>query len=316
VRRLATIDLGTNTVRVLVAEAGSGGWRPLHEAQRVTRLGEGQRVTGALQAEPMARTVATVAEFVTAARALGASVIRIVATSAVREAPNGADFAEGLRQATGCEVQVLSGEDEARLALLGVSAGLPSLDRAFLLMDIGGGSTEFVLARSGRPAASVSLRLGVVGLAERFMDANRVDPGRYAEMAREVEERLSREVPEPIVVGGARVLVGTAGTVTALAALDLGLSSYDAAQVHGHVLTREAIEQQRHRLASMTLAERAMLPSLERGRADVVIPGIAVCLAAMRRLGFDSLVVSDWGLREGLVCEMAGGSAVSKRRRG
>lgn len=315
VPRLATIDLGTNTVRLLVAECGHGGWRTVHEAQRVTRLGQGQGEGAGLQEEAMARTAATVREFVAAARGLGASRIRVVATSAVREAINGPPFAEALGQATGAEVLVLSGGEEARLALLGVSAGLPSLPDVFLLMDIGGGSTEFVLARSGRSVASVSLRLGVVALAERFMDAGAVDSRRYDDMARGIEERLSRELPEPMVAGGARALVGTAGTVTALAALALGLSSYDAARVHGHVLTREAIERQRHRLAALTLAERAALPSLERGRADVLIPGTAICLGAMTRLGFDSLVVSDWGLREGVVCDLAAASGLSPHRR-
>jgi exopolyphosphatase/guanosine-5'-triphosphate,3'-diphosphate pyrophosphatase len=303
-QRLATIDLGTNTVRLLVVAVGDRGWENLREAQRVTRLGQGQGMGGALQEEPMARTASTVAEFVAAARALGASRVRLVATSAVREAPNGQLFAARLRQATGCAIEVLSGEDEARLALLGVSAGLPSLREAFVLLDIGGGSTEVVLARSGRAAAWVSLQLGVVALAERFMDSGPLDRARYDEMAREIEERLSREMPDAIAAGHARVLVGTAGTVTALAALALGLSSYDSARVHGHVLARDAIERQRDRLAAMTLAERATLPSLERGRADVLIPGIAICLGAMAQLGFDSLVVSDWGLREGVIREI------------
>ena len=303
-RRLATIDLGTNTVRLLVVELTGGAWRPLEQTQRVTRLGEGQGARGRLPEEPVARTVATVAEYVASAERLGAVEVRIVATSAVREAPNRNEFAERVRRATGRGIEILSGEDEARLTLLGVASGLPALGGSFLLLDIGGGSTEFVLAQQGRPAAAVSLRLGVVSLTERYLDAGPVDWARYGQMAREIEGRLAAELPPAITAGGAPLLVGTAGTVTALAALDLGLARYDAARVQAHVLTRAAVERERLRLGALPVAERAQLPSLERGRADVLIAGIAICLGALDRLGFTSLVVSDRGLREGILCEI------------
>ncbi len=304
IRRLATVDLGTNTVRLLVVEAEGVRWRPLRQAQRVTRLGEGQRAAGRLLEAPMRRTVETVAEFVAEARGLGAADVRVVATSAVREAPNRAEFVARLREATGHDVIVVSGEDEARLTLQGVAAALPHLGGSFLLFDIGGGSTEFVLARGGRPAMVVSLRLGVVGLAERFMDDGPVDWDRFALMRDEIAGCLEREVPASLAAAGAPALVGTAGTVTTLAALDLALPAYDAARVHGHVLARPAVEGWLARLGALTVAQRAALPCLERGRADVIIPGIAICLAAMARLGYDSLVVSDCGLREGILCEI------------
>ncbi len=298
------MDLGSNTVRLLVVEAEGARWRPLRQAQRVTRLGEGQGAAGRLLEAPMRRTVDTVAEFVAAARELGAADIRVVATSAVREAPNRAEFAARVRVATGHDVVVVSGEEEARLTLQGVAAGLPQLAGSFLLLDIGGGSTEFVLARGGRPAAAVSLRLGVVGLAERFMDDGPVDWERFALMRDEIAGRLEREVPASLAGAGAPALVGTAGTVTTLAALDLALPVYDAARVHGHVLTRPGVERLLARLGALAVAQRAELPCLERGRADVIIPGVAICLAAMARLGYDSLVVSDRGLREGILCEI------------
>jgi exopolyphosphatase/guanosine-5'-triphosphate,3'-diphosphate pyrophosphatase len=305
VTRLATIDLGTNTVRLLVVEVESRRWRVLAQAQRITRLGQGQGGVGALHAEPMERTVATVAEFVATAERLGAAHVRIVATSAVREASNREELAARVHAATNRSIEVLSGEAEARLTLLGVAAGLPELGGSFLLFDIGGGSTEFVLAESGRARAAASLRLGVVSLAERFIDAGPVDPARYAAMTREIAGRLAGEIPPAL--GGVRrssVLVGTAGTVTTLAALDLGLATYDADRVHGHRLTRPAVERLRDRLGALPLAERAALPCLEPGRADVLIPGIAICLATMERFGFDTLIVSDRGLREGILCEI------------
>jgi exopolyphosphatase/guanosine-5'-triphosphate,3'-diphosphate pyrophosphatase len=304
VRRLAAIDLGTNTVRLLVAEASGPEWRALHEEQSVTRLGQGQAATGVLQPMAMRRTVEVVAAFVRRAEGMGVRDVRIVATSAVREAGNGTEFLAMVGSSSGRQVRVISGEEEARLTLLGVAEGLPDLKGYFLLFDIGGGSTEFVLAHGGRPAASVSLRLGVVELAERFMGAGSLDAGRYDAMASEVVTRLAAGLPESVLRHGASTLVGSAGTMTTLAALDLGLRAYDACRVHGHRLTRVAVEGLRRRLAALSLAERSALPCLEPGRADLIVPGTAICLAALDRLGFDALVVSDRGLREGILCEI------------
>jgi exopolyphosphatase/guanosine-5'-triphosphate,3'-diphosphate pyrophosphatase len=306
--RLATIDLGTNTVRLLVVETGRGRWHPLYQAQRITRLGEGQAPSGRLQPAPMERTAAAVAEYVAAARAHGTDAVRIVATAAVRDAANREEFLALLEGATGRRVEVVSGEDEARLTLLGVAAGLPAVGPLFLLFDIGGGSTEFVLADGGKPRATVSLRLGVVPLAEEFVGPGRVAPARWARLYAEVERRLLAGIPPEILEPRPPALVGTAGTVTTLAALDLGLQRYDPGRVQGHVLTRRAVEAQRARLAAMTAAERGALPCMEPGRADVIIPGIAICLGAMAILGYDSLVVSDHGLREGILCEILAGS--------
>jgi exopolyphosphatase/guanosine-5'-triphosphate,3'-diphosphate pyrophosphatase len=302
-RRLATVDLGTNTVRLLVVEvngeAGAAGWRALHQTQRVTRLGEGQAATGRLLPEPMRRTAAAVAEFAHAARRLGATRVRIVATSAVREAANRGEFVARLEAESGESVEVVSGEDEARLTLKGVSSGLPGLGESFVLFDIGGGSTEFVLARRGGVAVAVSLRLGVVPLVEEWGDPGPVRWDRFARMRDAVEARLAAEVPAAIAEAGAAELIGTT-----LAALDLDLPAYDAARVHGHRLGRAAVERALTRLGALSVADRGRLPCLEPGRADVIIPGIAICLATMARLGREHVVVSDRGLREGILAEL------------
>jgi exopolyphosphatase/guanosine-5'-triphosphate,3'-diphosphate pyrophosphatase len=304
--RLATVDLGTNTVRLLVVDASGGAWRALHQAQRVTRLGEGQAAAGRLLPEPMRRTAAAVVEFSRAARGLGATRIRIVATSAVREAVNREEFVTRLETETGERVEVVSGEDEARLTLRGVASGLPGLGDSFVLFDIGGGSTEFLLARGGEPAAAVSLKLGVVPLHEEWGNPGPVRWERFARMRQIVERRLAEEVPDAIARAAAADLVGTAGTVTTLAALDLGLPAYEPARVHGHRIDRAAVERQLARLGALDVAERGRLPCLEPGRADVIIPGIAICLAAMARFGRDTVLVSDRGLREGILYELLG----------
>jgi len=308
--RVAAIDLGTNTVRLLVADVApraAAGWRTVLAEQRVTRLGEGFRSTGALGDAAAARTAATVAEYVARARAAGAARMIIAATSAVRDAVNGQAFVRELERTTGVDVRVISGEEEARLTLAGIVAGLGRLPGVVLAFDTGGGSTEYIVARDGALVAASSLPLGVVPLAERFPFPGPVDPARYATLCTDVDAQLVRELPPTIAGLRIDTLVGTAGTVTTLAALDLGLDEYDAARVQGHVLTRAAIERQRRRLAALDVAGRAALPCLEPGRADLIIAGVAIVQTTLDRWRCDALLVSDWSLREGLLAEVAAG---------
>lgn len=282
---------------------GAGRWHPLHQTQVITRLGEGVSATGRLGEAAMARTIAAVSEFCRTAETLGAREILIVGTSAVRRARNRQTFVEDVQRATGHAVRVVEGEEEARLALLGTLHGLAAPSGSLLLFDIGGGSTEFILAREGRLAAAVSLGLGVVALAERYMTAGPVDRARYKEMEGEIRSRLAAGLAD--FGRGARPdrLVGTAGTVTTLAALDQNLPAYDPEQVQGYVLRRERIERLLQRLGALSVPARAELPCLPPGRADVIIPGIAICLAAMDHFGFQSVGVSEFGLREGILIE-------------
>jgi exopolyphosphatase/guanosine-5'-triphosphate,3'-diphosphate pyrophosphatase len=301
---LAAIDLGSNTVRLLVAEVGAGpAWNVLDQDQKVTRLGEGLAASGRLGAEPISRTVQAVATYVSRAQAWAVDDVCIVATSAVREAVNGRDFVDEVVRVTGRRVRVVSGEDEARLTLRGVLHGLGTVTGSSLMFDIGGGSTEYVLAREGDLVDVVSLRLGVVPLAEAYPFPGQVDWSRYARLEQEVADRIARELPAPFLGAHPDRLVGTAGTVTTLAALDLELTSYDPARVQGHRLTRGRIRQLLDKLGGLTVGERARLPCLEPGRADLIIPGLAIVRATMARVGLDTLVVSDAGLREGILAD-------------
>jgi exopolyphosphatase/guanosine-5'-triphosphate,3'-diphosphate pyrophosphatase len=307
--RLATIDLGSNTVRLLVADVDphTRAWRVVETAQRVTRLGEGLAASGRLGPGPAQRTTAVVGEYVARARRACAQQVLIVATSAVREAANGADFAAGLERATGARVRIVSGEEEAALTLAGVLRGLGddgSSGAGTLIFDIGGGSTEYILARGSAAVAATSLRLGVVDLAERYPFREAVDWARYRAMHTEIAGRLASELPAEIRGARPERLVGTAGTATTLAALDLGLAAYDPVRVQGHALARGAIEALLARLGALAVAERGALPCLEPGRADLIVAGTAIVLATMDLLGADVLVVSDWGLREGIVVRL------------
>ena len=302
--RLSTIDVGSNTVRLLVADVLDGAtWRVVDQDQTITRLGEGLARSGALGEAPMARTLAVVHGYVERGVRLGARDIRIVATSAVREASNGRAFAAAVEQATGRRVDVVSGEAEARLTLRGVRHGLGALAGPVLVFDIGGGSTEYVLAEDDVIRSMASLRLGVVPLAERFPFPGPVAEPRYRELYDEVRARLEHELPEPIRTARVAHLVGTAGTVTTLAALDLGLHRYDPERVQGHRLDRPIIARLAARLGAHTVAERAALPCLEPGRADLIIPGIAIVMATLDQIGVETLRVSEFGLREGVLVD-------------
>jgi exopolyphosphatase/guanosine-5'-triphosphate,3'-diphosphate pyrophosphatase len=291
-------------VRLLVVEVdAAGGWRVVEQDQEVTRLGEGLAATGRLAEAPMGRTGAVVGRYVARARRAGAAVPRVIATSAVREATNGAAYVATLEHETGVPVRVVSGEDEARLTVLGIVRGLELQQGSFLAFDIGGGSTEYVLARNARVEVAISLRLGVVPLTERYPFRRVVDWPRYGALQDEVRRQLLNELPPAITRTGLAEIVGTAGTVTTLAALDLGLHAYDSARVHGHRLSRAAIEVLRDRLGALDLAQRAALPCLEPGRADLIIPGVAIVLATLEVTGVRTVRVSDWGLREGIMAE-------------
>jgi len=251
----------------------------------------------------MARALDAVVTFCNQARVAGADQILVVGTSALREATNGSEFAERVGRATGREVRVVPGEDEARLTLLGALHGLPALSGTLLLFDIGGGSTEFVLASERKLRWVRSLALGVVALAERHRTAEPVDRVRYAELDREVRGQVARGLGDLLVGLRPDHLVGTAGSVTTLAALDQTLEVYDPAKVHGYRLARPRIEALLATLAALAADARAAMPGLEPGRADLIIPGIAICLAAMDTVGAESIIVSDFGLREGILLD-------------
>jgi exopolyphosphatase/guanosine-5'-triphosphate,3'-diphosphate pyrophosphatase len=312
--RLAAVDLGSNTIRLLVADADrASGLHPVHAEQAVARLGEHLFRTGRLQDGAMARALGAVRGYRDRARALGAERVLVVATAAVRQAGNREELVGRLAAEPGVSVRVVDGDEEARLTLLGVTWGVLGArgaeaddERRMVVLDIGGGSTELIVAEAGAVVSSVSVTLGVVGLAERFFHADPVDWAEYQACADHVTCRLDADA-WPAVLGLApRALAGTAGTITTLAALDLGLPSYDGARVQGHRLRGAAVRSLRDRLGALRVADRARLPCLEPGRADLIMPGIAIVEAVLAGLGLAELRVSDAGLREGIVLDAVG----------
>jgi exopolyphosphatase/guanosine-5'-triphosphate,3'-diphosphate pyrophosphatase len=304
-RRVAAVDLGTNTVRLLVAKFSPGHDEPQELARDmvITRVGKGVGRTGRFDPEALERTVEVVRRYSRRARALGAERIHVAATSAVRDASNREQLAAAVERIAGEPMEILSGEDEARTTFLGATRGLDA-DEPVLVLDIGGGSTEVALGRPGQdPDAVLSAQVGSVRLTERFV---RSDPPSYEELGavdRAVGEALAA-LEDRIPVHDARTLVAVAGTATTVQAIALGLPEYDPERIHRTVLARARAEQVFRLLADMTIAERRALPVMAPGREDVIPSGAAILVGAMQRWGFPEVVVSESDILDGLAYRM------------
>ncbi len=299
--RLATVDIGTNTTLLLVAEVDGTAVRVLEERAEITRLGRGIGADGGLGADGVARTLAVLADYAALASRSGAT-IHAIGTEALRRAPNAGDFLDPARAILGAPVEVIDGEREAALSFLAALRSFPDLaERTAVVVDIGGGSTEIIIAHGGRVAFRRSLPVGSVRLTERHIAHDPAEAVELAALQAELDRQLA-EVPFP---AEPCLLVGTAGTVTSLAAMSLGLHSYDPARVHGHRLTLAALDAQIARLRPSTQAERERLAGLDPRRADVILAGACILrrLAALARVS--EVQVSDRGIRWGLLFEQA-----------
>jgi exopolyphosphatase/guanosine-5'-triphosphate,3'-diphosphate pyrophosphatase len=300
--RVAAMDQGTNSTRLLIAEPdGRGGFEDLGRDMIITRLGQGVDETGGLAPEALQRTLAVIATFARRARALHADRIRVGATAAVRDASNVHELQKRIRELAGSDLEVITGGHEAALSFLGATAGLEA-PAPYLVLDIGGGSTEFVLGAEA-PAASISTQMGSVRLTERCV---RHDPPLAAELdaAREVVHPILDEVERAVPVREAGTLVAVSGTSTTVQAIALGLDAYDPERIHRTRLTRAGAERVLDRLVRMTTLERAALPVMAPGRADVIAQGALILVEVMRRFGFEDALVSETDILDGLVLEL------------
>ena len=303
-RRVAAVDIGTNSVRLLVAEVDGSSPRDanvvaLDRRMRITRLGQGVDSARALAPDAIDRTTAVLREYRDALADHGVSDVRATATSAARDATNRDDFFAAARAALGVTPELLSGEEEAALSFLGATADLDA-PAPYLVVDIGGGSTEFVLGTDA-PVGLVSLDMGCVRITEQFLHSDPPAPEELSNAVAVVRD-LVAEVPR--VIPGALdavTLVGLAGTVTTVAAVEQGIPEYDPAKIHGFRLTRAAAEDVFRTLATETAAQRAHNPGLEPGRVDVIVGGAAVLVGIFRVLGFDDMLVSEADILDGLV---------------
>jgi exopolyphosphatase/guanosine-5'-triphosphate,3'-diphosphate pyrophosphatase len=283
-RRVAAVDLGTNSTRLLVADVEGGQLEEVSRRLTITRLGEGVDGRRRLLPVPIARVRNCLAEYRRELESLGAERTLAIATSAVRDAENGEAFLGEIEWSYGFVTRLLTGEEEAAMMIRGVTAGRPALDEV-VVIDIGGGSTEVVLAKAGEVAFSTSLDVGCVRITERFLPS---DPPSRPELA-----AAGTYVRSLLPALGAKSAIGVAGTVTTLATLDLGDAEYDPARTHGHRLALSSVEAQLERLAAMTTEERLAVPGLEPGRAPVIVAGIVVLREMMTAYELDEIEVSE-----------------------
>ena len=288
--RVAAVDLGTNSTRLLVADVEGGRLDDVVRRLTITGLGEGVDERRRLLPVPIARVRNCLSDYRREIESTGATRTLAIATSAVRDAENGEAFLGEIEWSYGFATRLLSGPEEAALTYRGVAADRDSLDGA-LVVDIGGGSTELVVGRNGSPTSSASVDVGCVRLTERFL---RSDPPTSSELA--AAGAYVRSLLPALEPAHA---IGVAGTVTTLATLDLGLPAHDPARTHGHVLPRVSVDRELDRLATMTLEERLRVPGLEPGRAPVIVAGTVVLHELMDVYGLETVEVSEHDILDG-----------------
>jgi exopolyphosphatase/guanosine-5'-triphosphate,3'-diphosphate pyrophosphatase len=304
--RVAVIDIGSNSTRLLVADVEQGRVSEVERQSRVTRLGRGVDLSGQLAAEAIEAACSAIADYVAICRTAAVEKIESIATSAVRDATNGSAFVAELRERFALSARVLDGEEEARLTYLGATAEHPPSEPT-LVVDIGGGSTELIVGIGEGIAFHTSLQAGVVRHSERHIGSDPPTTQELEALAADV-----RSLIESATAGqsraDARAGIAVAGTPTSLASVELGLEPYDPEQVHGHTLTLASIQRLLSQLASAPLDKRARIAGMHPDRAPTIVAGVVILVEAMRAFGLDSVTVSEHDILYG--CAMAAASAL------
>lgn len=306
--RRAVIDVGTNSVKLLVADVSDAGIMPVHEESRQTRLGQGFYQTRRLQPAPIAASAAAVAEFAAGARQCGTASLRVIATSAAREAVNSQDLLEAIHQAAGLHTEILTGEQEADWVFRGITTDARLASQALLLMDVGGGSTEFVVGLGKRKLFEKSVPVGTVRLLEQQTPPDLPRPTDLAhcrDWLRAFLESQVRPVLAPALASVMKIspanssltLVATGGTASILACMEAGLEKFDRARIEAVRISRDRLRARVEQLWSLPLEQRTHLVGLPKNRADVILMGTAIHEAIMDQFAFDELRISTRGLR-------------------
>ncbi|QPP08479.1 Ppx/GppA family phosphatase [Streptomyces bathyalis] len=301
--RVAAVDCGTNSIRLLVADAdpANGELKDLERRMEIVRLGQGVDRTGRLAPEALERTFAACRDYARAIEAHGARHVRFVATSASRDAENRDEFVRGVVDILGAEPEVITGDEEAQLSFTGATkelTGRADLDKPYLVVDIGGGSTEFVVGDDSVRAAR-SVDVGCVRLTERHGITGPVTAAQREAMRADVSAALD-EVERSVPLAQARTLVGLAGTVTTVAGIALGLDAYEPSAIHHSRIPREQVADTVERLLTSTHDERAAIPVMHPGRVDVIAAGAVILLVIMERTGAEEVVVSEHDILDGI----------------
>jgi exopolyphosphatase/guanosine-5'-triphosphate,3'-diphosphate pyrophosphatase len=307
--RFASLDVGSNTVRLLLSERTQRGWFRLLRIERsITRLGGDFSADGNLDEKAMRRTLEALAAFAALLRHEGVEKIFAVGTGVLREAKNRKAFLEQVRKHTGLPLRIVSGEEEAVLMLKGVLGSLPQTTSSRIVSDVGGWSTELVWVAGQEPRKMQSVPIGTVALTERFLRKD-PPPQEDLESLTAWTKGVLGEVRKAFEKEGLKVeglhpdLVGTAGTMTTLAAIDQGLTVYDPQKITGHRISRSALEKIYLHLRSIPVEERREVPGLEKGREDLIVAGTVVALNLLEVFGLKALMVVDSGLLEGILLD-------------
>ncbi len=304
-KRFAGVDIGTLTCRLLIADLLiDQRLIEVRSERRILRLGEGVDQTKRLSVAAMDRVVQCLKEWHEIINVFQVDAVVVVATSAVRDAENRDEFLDRVKHEAGFEVELISGEEEARRTMLGIRSGLPQGVTDVLALDIGGGSTEFILDGPGRKPNVCSIDVGVVRLCERLLHH---DPPTDEEVS-QAREWITKETKAAVAGMGnyqTATFVGTAGTITSLAAMAQKLPSYEPIRIHNYILQLDTIQELEQTLLSRKKSDRISLPGLEKGREEVIAAGAIIIRTIMETLGMSTVLVSDLGLREGVLIDLA-----------
>lgn len=300
--RTASIDIGTNTIRLLISERTGRGILKIYINRVITRLGEGfSDNTRLLNSNAVNRSVAALYDFSKVIKKFHVNKIRAVATSVVRESKNGEEFVKQVADKTGLVVEVISGEEEAKLTVSGVLNSVSVNANNCIIFDIGGGSTEYVHIRSSNIVNLVSTNLGVVHLTEEFLRSEIETEQELANLSIYIKETLQRELENFEVIDKKDlILIGTAGTPTTLAAIELKLKEYNPELVNNFVLSEEMILSTIKKLLNIHKKDRAKITGLEKGREDILVVGALILIETLRKYSQNSVIVSDGGVLEGI----------------
>lgn len=299
--RKAIIDIGSNSIKFFVGElAADRTITTVLDTNDIARLGEGLDKTGLISPEAMERNVAAVAAFRAKAEELGADQVVAVGTMALRNAKNSGEFVEKVKAACGVEVQIIPGEEEARLSYLAILSGLPLQGGDLVVFDTGGGSTEFIFGHGTEVTKRFSVNLGAVRITENYLKSDPVTP----DEVKAALAQIDKEFAEAGVEGSPAQLVGMGGTVTSMGAVKHKMAKYDPDVIQGSALTRGDIKAQIDEYSAKTIEERRSITGLQPKRADVILAGACILDVITRRLGVDQLTISDRGLRHGLAYDL------------
>jgi exopolyphosphatase / guanosine-5'-triphosphate,3'-diphosphate pyrophosphatase len=309
--RVAALDCGTNSLRLLVADVTGSALTDVVRQMEIVRLGEGVDRTGRLSDAALARTFGVLDSYAVTIAALDVARVRMVATSASRDAENRDDFTSGVVERLGVAPEVISGDDEAALSFAGATRELrhtAQVPSPYLVVDIGGGSTEFVLGDDDGLRAARSVNIGCVRLTERHLRADPPTPAQIEAARADINAAID-EAGTVVRFADAQTLVGLAGSVTTVVALALGLTEYDPTRIHHTRVSAAQVTEVTKQLLGASRAERAMLPVMHPGRVDVIGAGALVLDSVLRRCGFDSVVASEHDILDGIAFSAAASEA-------